>query len=400
MRNCVVAIVAGLTAVVSCESVVADVKDYVGRWNIKIEGTGDTFSTAWLRVVAGQGDLSGALMWKWGSVGPITDVSIDDAGLRFRRGRDSFRAKLVDAELRGVATMRNGDRFDFVGQRSPEMCDVTGTWTTWPAADADAHKGTIILDGDGTHITGKAYDPQKSAYAVQDAKLDGRMLSFKAVSTVRDVPPRTVECEIRGDAMIGVVKVPIPDQVEPMEVMIKGQRQRQWGKPMSLLQKNSLDGWGPRDTDKKFGWTVQDGVLENNPPDVDIMSHAKFGDFRLQLEYKVEPDSNSGVYLRGRYELQVLGSTKIQDHGNMAVYSRLKPSKNPLKPGEWNELDVTLIGRWLTVVLNGVIVHDNQYLEGPTGGAWDPSEEAPGPLLLQGDHGKVSYRNIVVTPAL
>ena len=197
---------------------------------------------------------------------------------------------------------------------------------------------------------------------------------------------------------MGIVKVPAQGQDAPRRLSFEGERQRKWGEPIKLIHQSSLDGWKPRDSSKKFGWSVKDGVLENSPPDVDIMSHAKFRDFRLRLEYFVEPKSNSGVYLRGRYELQILGDTQVQDHGNMAVYSRLKPTKNPLKPGEWNKLDVTLIGRWLTVVLNGETVHDNEYLEGPTGGAWDPDEEQPGPLLLQGDHGKVLYRNIVVTP--
>ena len=78
----------------------------------------------------------------------------------------------------------------------------------------------------------------------------------------------------------------------------------------------------------------------------------------------MDPGSNSGVYLRGRYELQMLGSTRLQDYGNMAVYSRLKPARNPLKPGEWNQLDVTFIGRWLTVVLNGETVHLGEHNQG------------------------------------
>ncbi len=390
-------IMVNLTALVASHGV-ANENDYLGRWDIKIENTGDTFSTAWLQVAVKNGELNGALMWKWGSVGPIKDVAITDAGLQFARGREKFEARLVDGQLHGVATLRNGDRFDFVGRRAEEMCDVTGTWKTRLASDAESDGGTITLKTEGTDITGTAHDLQGFAYTVQDAKLAGRMLSFKAVPEDFDAPPRIVECEIRGDRLTGVVKVPIDGEPDLKELPIKGDRQRAWGTPVELLQKDSLEGWGPRDAAKKFGWSVRDGVLENSPPDVDIMSAAKFRDFRLHLEYKVEPGSNSGVYLRGRYELQILGDTRVQDHGNMAVYSRLKPDKNPLRPGEWNELDVTLIGRWLTVVLNGETVHDNQYLEGPTGGAWDPSEEEPGPLLLQGDHGKVLYRNIVVTP--
>ncbi len=376
---------------------VTDAKEFVGRWNINILETGDTFKTAWLKLEEKDGSLSGALVWKWGSVVPISDATLGENGIRFRRGKEAYQAALVDGRLRGVATMENGDKLDFVGSRASEMCDVTGTWKVHLADDPDGTPGTFLLESREGEVTGKGYDPQGHVYAIRDAKLDGYALSFSAAPVEYDAPAREVRCEIRGDVLVGDVTIPLENSAK-RTVAIEGQRQREWGQPVHLLKQSSLDGWGPRDSSKTFGWTVKDGVLENQPPDVDIMSEAKFRDFKLHLEYKVNPGSNSGVYLRGRYELQILGSTKVEDHGNMAVYSRLKPNKNPLKPGEWNDLDVTFIGRWLTVVLNGETVHDNEYLEGSTGGAWDFQEEQPGPLLLQGDHGKVLFRNIVVTP--
>ena len=377
---------------------VSHAKDFIGRWNIEIHATGDTFRTAWLKVTATDGNLHGALVWKWGSVVPIKNASVEAGELRFTRGRNSFSAKLVGEELHGVATMRNGKEFRFVGRRATEMCEVAGTWQVGLADNPQDAPGTIVLERRDGKIAGKVVNAEGSTYRVRNASLDGYALSFSAVPNSFDGPALQVRCEIRGDTLVGKVEVVPPGETEKKTLSIKGKRQRTWGKPVVLLRENSLDGWRARDPKKRFGWKVENAVLENSPPDVDIVSDAKFRDFRLHLEYKVDPRSNSGIYLRGRYELQILGNTRIQDHGNMAVYSRLKPQKNPIKLGEWNTLEVTFIGRWFTLVLNGETVYDNEYLEGPTGGAWDSKEEEPGSLLLQGDHGKVWFRNVVVTP--
>jgi hypothetical protein len=373
---------------------------YVGRWNLKIDGTGDTFSSSWLKIEEAGGGLTGSCVWKWGSVTPIRDVKMEAGELRFRRGDESFTAKLVGEDLRGEATMKDGKKFPFAGRRASEMCEVKGTWKVGHAGAANAAQATLTLQENGGKITGSAVDPDGKEYEIAEAKLDGYTLAFKALPKGGDGVAREVRCEIRGDTLVGKAEMMPPGATEKKSIELEGKRERLWGEPVVLLAKDSLDGWSSRDPARKSGWKVADGVLENSPPDVDIASDAKFRDFRLRLEYNVEPRSNSGIYLRGRYELQVLGSTRIEDHGNMALYSRLKPRKNPIKLGEWNTLDVTFIGRWLTVVLNGETVYDNEYVEGPTGGAYgEPEEEKPGPLLLQGDHGKIRYRNIVVTPA-
>lgn len=378
-----------------------DAEAFIGRWNIEIRGMKDTFRTGWLKITSVDGELGGALVWKWGSVVPIRSVTVESGELRFFRGRNSansFRAKLVDGELRGLAKMRGGGEFEFVGRRATEMCDVAGTWKVDLAERAEDRRSTLVFETKGGKITGKAVDPEGIRYAVRDASLDGYTLTFKVVPEEPDAALRVIRCEIRGDRLLGQVEVTPADETGKKTFQIRGERERAWGEPVALLKENSLEGWGPRDPGRKFGWKVKDGVLENSPPDVDIMSEARFRDFRLQLEYKVDPGSNSGIYLRGRYELQILGDEGTRDHGNMAVYSRLSPKTNPIRLGEWNSLDVTFIGRWLTVKLNGETVYDNQYLEGTTGGAWDEKESEPGPLLLQGDHGKVQFRNIVVTP--
>ena len=135
----------------------------------------------------------------------------------------------------------------------------------------------------------------------------------------------------------------------------------------------------------------------------DLVSDTRFQDAKLHVEFNVEPKSNSGVYVRGKYEVQILDNPDkkmaVDPHGCGAVYSRLPPKTDATKPaGEWQTLDITMVGRQITVVLNGTEVV-NGVVEGITGGAISPYEDEPGPLMLQGDHGKVRFRNVVLTPA-
>jgi len=190
----------------------------------------------------------------------------------------------------------------------------------------------------------------------------------------------------------------------PGEEDLGPRRPPRWGEPVKLLAEDGLAGWGPREKSDKFHWTSKDGILTNSERgDIDIVSQRTFQDFQLHLEFKVVKGGNSGVYLRGRYEVQIQDDygKPLQKHGMGAVYSRLAPVKNASKPAEeWQSYDITLVGRRLTVKLNGETVIDDAVLGGITGGALDPFESRPGPLMLQGDHGKIWFRNIVVTPAV
>ena len=178
-----------------------------------------------------------------------------------------------------------------------------------------------------------------------------------------------------------------------------------WGAPVTLFDGKTLDGWRLRDPKAKLGWAVVDGELAVVEPqgNADLVSERAFQDQKLHVEFNIEPGSNSGVYVRGRYEIQILDNPDEKmardSHGCGAVYSRIAPSAIATKPaGEWQTLDVTMIGRKITVVLNGVEIV-NGMLDGITGGALNPYEAQPGPLMLQGDHGKVRFRNVVLTPA-
>ncbi len=175
-----------------------------------------------------------------------------------------------------------------------------------------------------------------------------------------------------------------------------------WGKPIDLFNGKDLSGWKLRGTGRDKCWNVAAGALTNTPPCVDIITERTFTDFKLHAEFNIVPKSNSGVYLRGRYEVQIQDDAeRAMDSLRMGgVYGFLRPATNASgRPGDWQTFDVTLLGRRVTVVLNGKTIVDGAEIPGITGGALDSDEGAPGPLMLQGDHGQISFRKIVITPA-
>lgn len=174
-----------------------------------------------------------------------------------------------------------------------------------------------------------------------------------------------------------------------------------WGAPVKLLNGKDLTGWTTLGEGKNQ-WEVVGGVLRNKASGTDLVTERKFDDFKLHVEFRYPKGSNSGVYLRGRYEVQVEDTPgnepKIDGIG--AVYGHLIPNElAALGPDTWQSYDITLIGRRVTIVLNGKTIIADQVIPGITGGALDSDEGSPGPLFLQGDHGPVEYRNIVITPA-
>jgi hypothetical protein len=171
--------------------------------------------------------------------------------------------------------------------------------------------------------------------------------------------------------------------------------------PVTLFNGRDLTGW------KTLGegqnqWEAADGVLRNKGAGVDLATERQFTDFKLHVEFRYPKGSNSGIYLRGRYEVQVEDTpgTEPKIDGIGAVYGHLIPNElAALGPDRWQSYDITLIGRRVTIVLNGKTIVADQVIPGITGGALDSHEGNPGPLFLQGDHGPVEYRNIVITPA-
>ncbi len=177
---------------------------------------------------------------------------------------------------------------------------------------------------------------------------------------------------------------------------------KSWGSPIELFNGRDLAGWKPQNPGMKNGWKVIDGALVNAEPGNNLMTDRKFTDFQIHAEFRIPKGSNSGIYLRGRYEAQIEDNygEEPECHRLGAIYGFLTPSINAARPaGEWQTLDITLVGRRVTIVLNGERVVDNQVIPGITGGALDSDEAQPGPILIQGDHGTVEFRSLRVTPA-
>jgi hypothetical protein len=176
-----------------------------------------------------------------------------------------------------------------------------------------------------------------------------------------------------------------------------------WGKPITLFNGKDFSGWRFSDAGGAKNWTVEDGTLVNHGHGGDIITTSKFGDVKLHLEFQCGPKSNSGVYLRGRYEVQIETDSAEEppSHHTGGVYGFLAPTPElPRQAGVWQSFDITLVGRTVTVVQNGQTVIDQKEIPGITGGALDSHEELPGPIYLQGsEEGRVAFRNIVITPA-
>lgn len=171
-----------------------------------------------------------------------------------------------------------------------------------------------------------------------------------------------------------------------------------YGEPITLFNGVDLKGWQAMGENQ---WKVKDGILTSDKSGSNIVSEMKFNDFKLHIEFRYQKGSNSGVYLRGRYEVQI-EDDKGKDPwvGYLgAIYGFLTPSEMVARDaGEWQSYDITLRGRMVTIVGNNKPIIVNQEIPGITGGAIDSKEGEPGPVMMQGDHGPIEYRNIIITP--
>jgi hypothetical protein len=176
-----------------------------------------------------------------------------------------------------------------------------------------------------------------------------------------------------------------------------------WAAPIPLFNGKDLTGWHEDKRGADPAWKVENGLLVSPGNGPELINNSKFEDFKLHVEFNCGPESNSGVYLRGRYEVQIETDSIAEppSHHTGGVYGFLASTPElPRKPGEWQTYDITLIGRMVTVVQNGKTVIDNKEIPGITGGALDSHEELPGPIYLQGtEKGHVFFRSIVITPA-
>jgi len=220
--------------------------------------------------------------------------------------------------------------------------------------------------------------------------------------------------KLEGDTLSGTVNAPesstwskAPDGstwswTAKRAPSLKRTKAPQWGKPIQLFNGKDLTGWKMSDPNSNNPWKVVDGALTSPTHGPEIINDQKFNDFKLHVEFKCNENSNSGVYLRGRYEVQVeTNSTQEPPSHHMGgVYGFIAAVPENREANVWHTYDITLVGRTITVVQDGKTVINQQEVPGITGGALDSHEDQPGPIYLQGsEDGHVFYRSIVITPA-
>ena len=219
----------------------------------------------------------------------------------------------------------------------------------------------------------------------------------------RDTADLRVEGTLAGDRMTGTLTTPGGQRHSWTGVRAPALRRPMptWGAPIALFNGRDLSGWTTRGGENR--WTVVNGMLTAGGGGANLVTTGTYGDFKLHAEFRIPKGSNSGLYLRGRYEVQIEDSPERVESGPMhvgAVYGFLAPTENSARaPGEWQSYDITLVGRRVTVVLNGRTIIADQIIPGITGGALDSDEGAPGPIYIQGDHGAVEFRRLTLTPA-
>ncbi len=277
--------------------------------------------------------------------------------------------------------------------------DLTLTTTTGP------RPSWLEVELSGTRtLVGRFVGTAGSARPISRIDATGDTFSFS-------IPPQwergtgdlRVEGKIEGDRLSGslinpdgtrttwtAARAPLLRRTAPVE----------WGGPVRLFNTNDTSGWH---VDRGANqWAVIDHTLTSPRSGANLISDRAFTDFTLHVEFRYPAGSNSGVYLRGRYEVQIedtAGQEPASTHLG-AIYGFLTPSEDAARsPGQWQAFDVVLTGRLVTVILNGTTIIANQTIPGITGGAIDSDEGAPGPFMLQGDHGPIEYRQVIVRPA-
>ncbi len=291
----------------------------------------------WLGITNDKGYLDGEILWGGGSVVPVESVYVNGDTLVVTRHNDV-------------------ERKDAAGKVIDKQIF---TETIWAKVDGDS----LSLTREKPHTDGNGVD--RDAFAGK---------------RIPDLPPA-------------------PDLSKVTH-----------GEAITLFNGTDLAGWELTDANQVNGWRAENGLLVNEPKQEPGKPHISYGnlrtqqefeDFNLTLEVNVAPKGNSGIYLRGIYEVQVEDSygKPIDPHNMGGIYSRIAPAMSAEKPaGEWQQYDITLLDRHVTVKLNGKTIIDNQPLLGCTGGAMRSDEFVPGPIYLQGDHTGVMYRNIVLKP--
>jgi hypothetical protein len=276
----------------------------------------------------------------------------------------------------------------FLGRWDLTLTGSNGSWPQWME----------VVEKDGA-VSGRIQPRGGAVRPMGPAKVENGHLQIVVQPAGRG-PEISWDLTVIGDKLSGAQK-----QGENAGVQIAGARApelkrampKAWTEPEPLFNGKDLTGWEPVNSPANSHWVVKDGTLFNESRGSNIRTTGKFQDFKVHIEVLCPEHCNSGIYLRGRDEIQVGTEGGTQPSHEMgAIYGFFAPKvAMPLGSGEWQTFDITLVGRYVTVVRNGVTIHDRQEIPGITGGALDSNEGEPGPFFLQGDHdGGMAYRNI------
>lgn len=287
-----------------------------------------------------------------------------------------------------------------------EAKDLIGRWDL--TVDKEGKEAPswleIKLSGFST-LVGYYVGDSGSSRPVSHIKLENGKFSFA-------IPPQweggegdfTIEGELVGGQLKGTITSNKGNKFDFTGVKapyLVRTGEAQWGTPIELFNGKDLTGW--KTSEGENYWHVEDGILINDKAGANLITEQKFEDFKLIAEFRYAEGGNSGIYLRGRYEVQIEDSPKDRHPGSLyfgGVYGFLSPNEMVAAgPNEWNRYEITLRGRLVTIVANGKTIISNQEIPGITGGALDSKEGEPGPIYLQGDHTGVEFRKITIIPA-
>ncbi|MCI0391787.1 MAG: DUF1080 domain-containing protein [Acidobacteria bacterium] len=311
---------------------------------------------------------------------------------------------LLIASFLNVAVISGTQKSDSIlGRWDLTVRDTDASYTSWLE---------VTKDNSGK-LTGRFVGRFGSARPIKRVEYNNSNLSFSLPPQYENRKDDLVfDAKLAGDKLEGTTVGEDGKTLKWTGVRapaLKPHANPKWGTAIQLFNGKDLTDWNLRFQKGQGCWTVEAGAMTNSRGCVDIISEGKYKDFKLSLEFKLaDPQmnggqpSNSGIYLRGRYEVQILDDYGKQtaNDGMASLYGFLTPKSNASKKaGEWQKYEITLIGRQLTVVLNGQTIIDKDEMPGITGGALDSDEGAAGPIMLQGDHGKVWFRNVLLTPA-
>ncbi|HTX37758.1 MAG TPA: DUF1080 domain-containing protein [Bryobacteraceae bacterium] len=296
---------------------------------------------------------------------------------------------LMMLALAGAAQSQTGN--PFLGRWDLTVTSPRGTAIQWME----------IVEKDGK-LDGRIQPGGGAVRPIVAAKLEGQHLLI-TVSAAGRGPEVDWDLTMDGSKIAGtqkrgdvsdttIVGVRAPELKRPMP--------KAWSAPVTLFDGKDLEGWEPVNHPERSKWVVENGTMLNQDRGSNIRTARTFDDFKLHIEVNCPERCNSGIYLRGRYEIQVGTEGGVNPSHEMgAVYGYYAPAVvMPMGSGDWQVFDITLVGRTVTVLRNGVKIHDNQEIPGVTGGALDSHEGEPGPIMLQGDHdGGMRYRNISIS---